>query len=302
MNTQRTTPFLLFLSLLAGTLLTAQTVDFVQWGSDYNMRRFATSPSDSTPVDGDISPDFSFSNQDLGIGTAGANDSYYGNTLTSYLAGMISPTGDDLSTRTFYHAVQQIRIDASPNTGNRNIGPTDSYSTQRDWRGNGYEQYHLYAWNQADFLNGNAVDLSDVNSSMEVTIRNFSNIETGSGARFVINNGGTWYYSQAFATSGTFTLNNPGAALWATFDPTSIDTTPRSMAMPNSGFGSVTFNDVQYVGFATEVIRGTSGNNNESRQGFDNFVFEAAAIPEPSTFMLVGISMMAFIGMRRLQR
>ncbi len=279
--------------------LHAQVVDFVQWGSDYNMLRLATSPVDSTPVRGTISADYSFTNQDLGIGDAGADDSFYGNTLDSHLSGMIDAGGENLSTRTFYYAGQQIRVDGGINGGNRNIGSTSSYSTSNDWRGNGFEQYSLYAWNKADFLDNGAVDLSDPASKMEVVVRSLTNNEAGTGVHFVIQNGGTWYYSQASqTTTGTFTLNDPGSAMWGTFDPTTIGTTPRAMAMPNSGFAGVTFDDVQWVGFATESIRLTS--NSESRQGYDNFVF-TAAIPEPGTLTLVSLSLLLWIGFRRFR-
>ncbi|GEM_PF-3287120 len=293
-------PLLIITTLSLSLRLQGAVVDFVQWGSNYNMRRIATSAGDSTPVRGSISPNYSFSNLDLGIGDAGSDDSRSGNTLSTHLSGLIDPGGVNLSTRTFSFAGEQIRADANPSSGNRNIGATSGYSTSNDWRGNGFEQYALYAWNQSEFLSAEQIDLSDPNSRMEVVVRAFTNNVSGSGVHFVINNGGTWYYSQAAQTgAGSFSLSNPGAAQWASFNPQDIGSTARAMAMPSGGsFGNVVFDDVQAVGFASEVIR---TSNSESRQGYDNFVFTANAIPEPGTLALLGMSMLALLSRRTRQ-
>ena len=281
------------------TGLHAQT-DIVQWGSTYNMRRLATSETDSTPTSPVIATSFSQNSQELGLGTEGANDSRLGNVFSPRLSGMIDPEGADLSTRTFYWVGEQILSDANVNTGNRRIGATSSYSTSADWRGSAFEQYQMYAWHKDDFLAPLAgLTLNDPDASMSVNMRSFTNNVSGTGLHFVIKNDGTWYYSEAATTgTGTFTLANPGAANWAVFNPEALSsdiTTARTMAMPSTGsFGTVVFDDIQYVGFATEAIRTSNGEN---RMGFDNFV--VTAIPEPGTLVLVGIALGSLLFFRR---
>jgi hypothetical protein len=286
----------------------ASVIPFVQWGSDFNMRRLATSDLDSTPTAPSINLQFSQTGLNLGLGDPEINDSRHGitlgfnppsNTTTNgnpYRAGLIDPEGLNLSTRTFYFLHEQLRADTTGDNGNRRIGPTSSYSTSLDWRSGGAEQYQMYLWHRNDFLASGSVSLSSPDSKLEVVIRSFNNIGTEGAVRFVIKNGDTWYYSQASrSATGTFTLVDPGSALWAAFDPEALSTTARALAMPASAtFGAVNFDDIRFVGFASQTNPGT---NLESRQGYDNFQF--VAVPEPSSLALVGLVGMGLLARRR---
>ncbi|MCH8510092.1 MAG: MBG domain-containing protein [Kiritimatiellae bacterium] len=251
-----------------------ELVDLVTWGTDYNMLRRAASEEDSTSTSDVIPTSFSQSSVDLGLGDPGANDSRVGTVFSSFLSGMIDPDGADLSSRKFHWVGEQLQMDQNANTGNRRIGPTNNYGTGTDWRGNGFEQYQLYAWHRDDFLVEGDFSLSDPDALISVNMNTFTNNESGTGLRFVIKNNGTWYYSQAATTAtGTFTLTNPGAANWAVFNPEALSSTlatARSLAMPATAtFGPVVFDNIEYLGFAAEIIRST---NTEGRQGYDNFV------------------------------
>ncbi|MCC5846880.1 MAG: DUF2341 domain-containing protein [Verrucomicrobia bacterium] len=254
-----------------------QIVQVVAWGTDHNMLRRATSETDATPMSDVIPVSFSQNSVDLGLGEPGANDARVATVFSPFLSGMIDLEGADLSTRRFYWVGEQLQMDQDANTGNRRIGPTNSYGTGSDWRGNGLEQYQLYAWHREDFLIEGDFSLKDPEALMSVHIHAFTNNQSGAGLRFVIQNNGIWYYSEAaVTTNGAFTLTNPGSAHWAAFNPEALSSnlaSARSLAMPaTTTFGPVVFDDIQYVGFATETIRTT---NNESRQGFDNFVVTA---------------------------
>jgi hypothetical protein len=291
--------------ILCTATLASGAVTIVDWGTDANMRRNATSETNSTPTN--TSPGIAFQTTGLELGGGSANDSRIGTTFSSngsYLSGLIDPAGPNLSTRNFLFVSEQIFINGAVATGNRRVGSTTSYSTSDDWRGSGAEQYQLYAWEKSNFLTGGTISF-DATSSLSVHLRTFNNNATGSGLRFVVKNGGTWYYSQANHTTannnatGIFTLNDPATAQWAVFNPEALSSdaaTARSLAMPSSAiFSTVVFDNIQYVGFATENIKTANG---ESRLGVDNF--KVTAIPEPSTYaLLAGLLTLGVAALRR---
>jgi hypothetical protein len=156
----------------------------------------------------------------------------------------------------------------------------------------------LFLVNKSSFLNGlnlasnvsfSATDLLSINVA-----RFDAGVATNGAIRFVIQDGTNYYVSQTNrTTTGTFSLSNPNAALWAAYDPAT------NMNF-NSGatFAAHTFSNVLAVGVLYD-------NDNYTGTGASTLMrmtnFEVTAIPEPSgiALALFGAGALALARRRR---
>lgn len=156
----------------------------------------------------------------------------------------------------------------------------------------------LALWDSADFQNSgfNQFDAS-AGSTLTLGVHTFANAGGGMGARFVIRDGSQFYIS-SFSTTETASIDGTTAGLqWGSFDVAdfaSFDNSATGLGMSVT-FSPQTFSNVTGVGFLTEIAR-----PNASGPVFAVDDFQAALVPEPSTYALLsGVFALGLIMLRR---
>ena len=168
--------------------------------------------------------------------------------------GYMVKGSDSASSSRVYGGIESIRIDAPTDTSSfsnfeiTNNGSND-YINVRDQGGGLPVQEHrgLFLWTKAEFLHGGHAQrvFFDGSSNLEVEITRWESLEEG---RFVVEDGGQFYVSQAtFVGNGTHTLD-PSSTLWAPYDPAN------EMDFDEAGavYAAHTFTDIQSVGILLE--------------------------------------------------
>ncbi len=168
--------------------------------------------------------------------------------------GYMVKGSDSADSSRVYGGIESVRIDAPTASGSFsnfdivNNGSND-YINVRDQQ-NGIpslEHRGLFLWTKAEFLNGGHAQrvFFDGSSNLDVEITRWGDLEDG---RFVVEDGGQFYVSQAtFVGNGTHTLD-PNATLWAPYDPASDMNFDEGAAV----FAAHSFTDIQSVGILLE--------------------------------------------------
>lgn len=145
----------------------------------------------------------------------------------------------------------------------------------------------VFLWNQADFLNGFNSGTVSVGAGSSLSLGITAN-SGGSTSRFVVNQGGTYYVSNASNTTfgaHTFSVADITTQTWAVLNTTTYTF---------GSFSPVTLNDVQGVGIFFNLA--PSGNN-QSIVNINDFQFDV--VPEPSATLLGGLGALALLRRKR---
>lgn len=159
----------------------------------------------------------------------------------------------------------------------------------------------IYVWKKEDFSGlspGQDVVQFDSTSTLNMGVQDwFGYGSQPIDIRFVVENGGQYYLSEAKVTSANtalgltdFNNNSLAGKRWAAFTPTAT-----SFGLPTSPvYTAVNFNDVQQVG-----IIGQGGERYARLYGFNTFSATANLVPEPGTLALLAFGSLAVMKVRR---
>ncbi len=160
-------------------------------------------------------------------------------------------------------------------------------------------------WDKASFVNGQQavgnLGLSDTTGSLSATFSNSGTPATGfqRTSHILLQNAGLWYLSDDLfgGSSGTLTFNGATGS-WYAFDPTANALFWDENNRGSSVLGS-TFTDINSLGVYVqhELINGTSAN--AALEAFSSFQARVVAVPEPSTYALLGLGALVLVLARR---
>jgi hypothetical protein len=148
-----------------------------------------------------------------------------------------------------------------------------------------------FVWKKEDFLNGGDVQTVQFNPGDTLSV-NLTQIPASAATvdiRFIIQQGGVYYVSNASKTTSTIEAFSvtPTSTTWATLDTSNYAI---------GAFNSIAFNSVQAVGLYVDIAR----TNAQVIFSFDDFQANATVIPEPSAFAaLSGLSVLGMAARRR---
>jgi hypothetical protein len=170
----------------------------------------------------------------------------------------------------------------------------------------------LNLFEKADFLNG--MDSQTVGFDATSSL-SFTGLVGGArpNLRWVVQDGATWYISDAtFTGAGAFlfwgaavssTLSDPNSQLWAPYIPIASDSAGPYLynEAPGSGYAAHAFSDIQTVGvyfdsYGVAITDGTFTN-----VGLQQFQVNGVVVPEPSTCALASIALLG-LGLLRRRR
>lgn len=170
----------------------------------------------------------------------------------------------------------------------------------------------LVVFEKQDFLNGTSTETVAFDSDSSLT---FSGLVGGArpNLRWVVLDGSTWYVSEAtFTGTGSFlfwgaavssTLTDPNSQLWASYIPIESDSAGPYLynTAPSSGYGAHSFSDIRAVGiyydsYGVPITDGTFTNF-----GLQQFTVSGVTVPEPSTYLLAGLSI-ALLSLRKRKK
>ena len=170
----------------------------------------------------------------------------------------------------------------------------------------------MMVFEKQDFLNGTSTETVAFDSSSSLS---FSGLVGGArpNLRWAVLDGSTWYVSDAtFTGTGSFlfwgaavssTLTDPNSQLWASYIPIESDSAGPYLynAAPSSGYAAHTFSNIQAVGiyydsYGVPITDGTFTN-----VGLQQFTVSGVTVPEPSTYMLAGLSL-ALLALRKRKK
>jgi len=150
-------------------------------------------------------------------------------------------------------------------------------------------------WQKADFLNGaSATGVAfDPNSSLS-----YSLALAGAVARFIVQDGSTYYVSNLNFGSSTTLTDPDNSTTWATYLPTEP---PSSLPFDASGatFSPHTFTDIQAVGY---YFDSENNFNTTYDYGVNGFSAQVQPTPEPSPFVLLALSLFVVANSRMVGR
>ena len=243
-------------------------------------------------------------------GTAGSNFGNVGGTVTNDSRRLttfsdsttFNPSASYTGTSSaFYGGIQVIRYDnsSSPATGQQRIennSSTDRIQFRTDLSsgtGSG-EAQGLVVWKKSDFLSLNST--TSTLSSLSITLDTTTNL---SEARWVVQNGSTYYISQTTFTASA-TLSNPSSTNWAVYDPAS------EIKFTGSSFSAVSLSDVSSVGvyFAGNSLTWTSATVGGLNFAISQFSASAVSspVPEPASYAFFGgLAVLGLAGARRFR-
>ncbi len=178
------------------------------------------------------------------------------------------------------------RIDDPNGSGSFSMGITNNgssdYFNLRDQPGSpGVEHHGLLMWIKEDFLNGaHAQQVAfDASSSMTISLIRWENLDAG---RFVVQDGDTFYVSQAtFSGSGDHTID-PNATNWAVYTPEY--SYGLNFDQDGAAFAPHTFTDIQSVGVLLERDAGATAR---VWYRVDGFEVDAAIAPVTGTVTVI---------------
>lgn len=152
----------------------------------------------------------------------------------------------------------------------------------------------LVFFQKSDFLNGSSDTLTfDATSSAIISVLGQNGAGGSNGTKLAVLDGTTWYVSNSTfgGFSGNLNISDLSIETFASYDPTGapLDPTPSSFTTAGS-----TFTDIQAVGYYFNL-----GNASAGSAGMSITSIEITAIPEPSTFALLGLAGLAVVMFRR---
>lgn len=151
----------------------------------------------------------------------------------------------------------------------------------------------MYVFKKADFLNGRNTGsvVFDASSSFSVTSSSY-NANT-KVLRAVVQNGNSWYISQASNTVASATTNpklivtNASSAMWAAWDPlSSIDVS--TLPDFSTTVAGSTFTDIQAVGIYSHVTRYSGTTGTVIQIGFSSIQIGGVSGGAASSYTLTG--------------
>ncbi len=232
--------------------------------------------------------DFNQADGNYGLGDPNVDD---GRKLREFnLNG--TPLSTSGSSSTWYVGFEFLQGDRSGiNDGTRSYGPNQDLRIQAS-SNEPAEAYYLQMWKKEDFdnLSGFSNITFDENSSFSMT-RTRAELNA---VRWVVLDGSTFYISE----STSATLTDPNSATWAVYNPTN---TLRGFDFTTdaSEFSTVTFSDVQAVGFLNYSF-GNDGQVVTGRMWSTIGNVEIAAIPEPRVYAAIfGLAALGLVLLRR---
>ncbi len=234
-----------------------------------------------------------------------ANTRFYSNGFaTPYVVnGAAAGTGTYIGP-TLYASWRQSNVGGFTTDPTRRIATTDylenaaGVSTVGGAAGTFNFMYMVKKANFANGLNTGAVGF-DATSDFSITATTWSGISKS--LRAVVQNGSTWYISQAentVATAGTKTLSNAASMMWSVWDPTAqANFSGDSLDFSTTVAGS-TFTDIQAVGVWGRIVDGATNPS----ASITTIQIGAVAVPEPATIGMLGLGAIVTLLFRRLRR
>lgn len=162
----------------------------------------------------------------------------------------------------------------------------------------------LYVFKKADFYGSLVGDVGfDAAGSSAFTFKNAGTWSAQTALlRAVVQNGSTWYISQAY-NLGTVNSTSPAvnilsdaySALWAVWDPSNLDSAllPSSFTVPGSAL-----TDIQALGVYANLDKSTVGTFSAS---VSTIQIGAVAVPEPATVGMLGLGALVAMLIRRIK-
>ncbi len=295
--------FLVFsLVLTSSTIAASAQTMAVDFGGDYTSSNINSS---ATPVLATGDYNFNGSSTDRVASIA------FGTVFTSPNSpSWVTPAGKSGAVINYGISVANIGSLADPSIALNRISSADIIQS-----GNGAGTANLrmasaWYWDKASFVNGQAavanLALSDTTGSLTATFANSGTPTSGSQrtSHILLQNAGLWYLSDDLfgGSSGALTFNG-ATGDWYAFDPTADalfwDENNRGATVLGSTFSDITSLGV-YV--QHELVDGTSANN--ALEAFSSFQASVVAVPEPSTYALLGFGMLVVVmaGRRRVAK
>ncbi|MCG3178759.1 MAG: hypothetical protein BIFFINMI_01088 [Phycisphaerae bacterium] len=231
----------------------------------------------------------------------------FSDTAGAYFCPVNSPGGyngydQSQSSALYYGGYNFIRYDT---TGTNYIGVISSSPGDKiqpyvggAW-GTGGEFAETIVWVKDNFLNGaNALDnlALDASTPLSITIASSGNVTY----RLVVKNGSQYYVSNStMSATGLFTIADPAAETWAAFNPYNSN---NRLSDVSGTFASVTFDDVQALGFYVYKPVLSSAGPSSMVSDVEFQVTTATAVPEPATLGLLAVGGLGLLTASRRRR
>jgi len=260
--------------LVVGSFANAALV--VDWGGDYVSSDQGFGLADDTFTN----------NIDYGYGTSAAD--YYKMQHFDSGTALIDPTTNPNYTGSAIYGA--VATGAEDLRGTQNMSSVDSRS---EIRNNGANDLLVLGSNNNrimefatlwDIADGTAVDSFSVGINFMATPGTAGAGATYASLHYMVEQGGSWYISEtSYTADGSNTLSGVDLTneLWV---PVTLnDGSFTNMNFTKTGGSTLTLNDVDWVGLYSSFYVTASGDEQVEISSF-----EVNAVPEPSTFALLG--------------
>ncbi|MEA3212912.1 MAG: hypothetical protein QOE70_5969 [Chthoniobacter sp.] len=149
-------------------------------------------------------------------------------------------------------------------------------------------------WKKEDFLNGSSDKTVTFNSTSQFTLAPSSQASYVSPTRWLVEDSGNFYLSQTVVSASATLLDPNASTLWASYTPQ----TDIRFNSATANFTARSFSNVQAVGY---YFFEENQGNAEYVPNVANFSVTAFIVPEPSSFLLLGVTGAALLSQRRLR-
>jgi hypothetical protein len=196
---------------------------------------------------------------------------------------VLSPATSYTGTSARFHGAVAITGTRTRATIVQNNGSNDRLQLKSSDAGGGVASY-LFLWDKGDFLNGMNSESAGFSSTDTITI-SLATYAQFSPGRIVIQQGSSYYVSEAVFNAATSFTVNPTGLDWFNYDPTGWSATNAATLSTIGSAASPVFggmlSNITEVGFLF-----TSNDSSSNAVRVQNFEVTMSVIPEPTAAVL----------------